>query len=67
MRTMAWPPFRQTAWEQWETLMHRIMRVDDEQNILNALRRLEEETPGITQVKWGPNGEVLFDADDFKP
>ncbi|MBL8509663.1 MAG: response regulator [Chitinimonas sp.] len=25
------------------------------------LARLEAESPGITQVKWGPNGEVLLD------
>lgn len=25
------------------------------------LRRLERESPGITKVKWGPNGEVLLD------
>ena len=25
------------------------------------LRRLEKENPGITQVNWGPNGEVLLD------
>jgi DNA-binding NtrC family response regulator len=33
-------------------------RVDRQASIL---RRLEEETPGITKVKWGPNGEVLLD------
>lgn len=25
------------------------------------LKRLEQESPGITQVKWGANGEVLFE------
>ncbi|QNM94803.1 response regulator [Chitinimonas koreensis] len=25
------------------------------------LARLEAESPGITQVRWGPNGEVLLD------
>jgi two-component system probable response regulator PhcQ len=29
------------------------------------LRRLEEETPGITQVKWGPDGSVLLYEEDF--
>lgn len=29
-----------------------------------ALRRLEAETPGITKVNWGPNGEVLLDGED---
>lgn len=29
----------------------------------NTLRRLEEESPGITKVNWGPNGEVMFDED----
>lgn len=24
------------------------------------LRRIEEETPGITKVKWGPDGEVIL-------
>jgi DNA-binding NtrC family response regulator len=28
-----------------------------------ALRRLEEESPGISKVNWGPNGEVLIDED----
>lgn len=28
------------------------------------LRRLEQENPGITQVNWGPNGEVIMDEDD---
>ncbi|HEY9100395.1 MAG TPA: response regulator [Thiobacillus sp.] len=28
------------------------------------LRRLEEETPGITKVNWGPDGSVLLDEDD---
>lgn len=27
------------------------------------LRRLEEEEPGITKVKWGPDGSVLLDDD----
>lgn len=27
------------------------------------LRRLEAETPGITQVKWGPDGSVLLEED----
>jgi DNA-binding NtrC family response regulator len=27
------------------------------------LRRLEEEAPGITRVKWGPDGSVLLDED----
>ena len=26
-----------------------------------ALRRLEEESPGITKVNWGPDGSVIFD------
>lgn len=30
-----------------------------------ALRRLEAESPGITRVKWGPNGEVLLDEEDL--
>jgi two-component system probable response regulator PhcQ len=29
----------------------------------HALRRLEEESPGITKVNWGPNGEVIFDEE----
>jgi two-component system probable response regulator PhcQ len=29
-----------------------------------ALRRLEEESPGITKVNWGPDGSVLLDPDD---
>lgn len=28
------------------------------------LRRLEAESPGITQVNWGPNGEVLLDEEE---
>ncbi|WP_417070900.1 response regulator [Niveibacterium terrae] len=28
-----------------------------------ARRELERQTPGITRVKWGPNGEVLLDDD----
>jgi len=27
------------------------------------LRRLEEESPGITKVKWGPDGSVLLEDD----
>jgi two-component system, probable response regulator PhcQ len=27
----------------------------------HELRRLEEETPGITKVKWGPDGSVLLE------
>lgn len=27
------------------------------------LRRLEEESPGITRVKWGPDGSVLLEDD----
>jgi DNA-binding NtrC family response regulator len=27
------------------------------------LRRLEEETPGITKVNWGPDGSVLLEDD----
>lgn len=27
------------------------------------LRRLERESPGITRVNWGPDGEVLLDPD----
>ncbi len=30
-----------------------------------ALRRLEEESPGITKVHWGEDGSVLLDEDDF--
>ena len=26
-----------------------------------ALRRLEEQEPGITKVNWGPDGSVLLD------
>lgn len=29
------------------------------------LRRLERETPGITRVKWGPDGSVYLDEDDL--
>ncbi len=29
------------------------------------LRRLEEETPGITKVKWGPDGSVVLDEEDW--
>lgn len=28
------------------------------------LRRLEAESPGITKVNWGPNGEVLLDWEE---
>ncbi len=28
------------------------------------LRRLEQESPGITRVNWGPDGSVLLDQDD---
>lgn len=28
------------------------------------LRRLEKESPGITKVNWGPEGEVLLDETD---
>jgi len=28
-----------------------------------ALKRLEESEPGITKVKWGPDGSVLLDDD----
>lgn len=28
------------------------------------LRRIEEETPGITHVKWGPDGSVLLDEEE---
>lgn len=28
------------------------------------LRRLERESPGITKVNWGPNGEVMLDEED---
>lgn len=28
------------------------------------LRRLEEETPGITQVNWGPDGSILLYEED---
>lgn len=30
-----------------------------------ALRRLEEESPGITKVRWGEDGSVLLDEEDF--
>lgn len=30
-----------------------------------ALRRLEEESPGITKVHWGPDGSVILDEDDL--
>ncbi|MHB9117429.1 MAG: response regulator [Burkholderiales bacterium] len=30
-----------------------------------ALRRLEEESPGITKVRWGEDGSVLMDEEDF--
>lgn len=29
-----------------------------------ALRRLEEESPGITKVHWGPDGSVILDEED---
>ncbi len=29
-----------------------------------ALRRLEEETPGITRVNWGPDGSILLDDEE---
>lgn len=29
-----------------------------------ALRRLEEETPGITRVNWGPDGSILLDCEE---
>ncbi|MDP2785450.1 MAG: response regulator, partial [Sulfurimicrobium sp.] len=30
-----------------------------------ALRRLEEESPGITKVHWGADGSVIFDEDEL--
>lgn len=30
-----------------------------------ALKRLEEENPGITKVNWGPDGSVMLDEDDI--
>jgi DNA-binding NtrC family response regulator len=30
-----------------------------------ALRRLEEESPGITKVHWGEDGSVIFDEAEF--
>lgn len=30
----------------------------------HALRRLEEDNPGITKVNWGPNGEVIFEEEE---
>ncbi|MBU1692150.1 MAG: response regulator [Gammaproteobacteria bacterium] len=30
-----------------------------------ALRRLEEESPGITKVHWGEDGSVIFDETDL--
>lgn len=30
-----------------------------------ALRRLEEESPGITKVHWGPDGSVILDEEDL--
>lgn len=30
-----------------------------------ALRRLEEESPGITKVHWGEDGSVIFDETEF--
>jgi len=29
-----------------------------------ALRQLEAESPGITKVNWGPNGEIMIDEDE---
>ncbi len=29
------------------------------------LRRLEAESPGITQVKWGPDGSIMLDDDEM--
>ncbi len=29
-----------------------------------ALRQLEAESPGITKVNWGPNGEIIIDEDE---
>jgi two-component system, probable response regulator PhcQ len=29
------------------------------------LRRLEQENPGLTQVNWGPNGEVIMNEDEW--
>jgi len=30
-----------------------------------ALRRLEEESPGITKVHWGEDGSVIFDETEL--
>lgn len=30
-----------------------------------ALKRLEEEMPGITKVHWGPDGSVILDEDEL--
>ncbi|ARU32944.1 response regulator [Sulfuriferula sp. AH1] len=30
-----------------------------------ALKRLEEENPGITKVNWGPDGSVIIDESDL--
>ncbi len=30
-----------------------------------ALRRLEEESPGITKVNWGPDGSVIIDDEEL--
>lgn len=30
-----------------------------------ALRHLEEESPGITKVNWGPDGSVIIDDEDL--
>lgn len=30
-----------------------------------ALRRLEEESPGITKVHWGPDGSVILDEEEL--
>lgn len=39
-----------------------------QQGVISAeeleLRRLEAEEPGITKVKWGPDGSILLDEDD---
>jgi two-component system, probable response regulator PhcQ len=29
------------------------------------LKRLEQQEPGITQVRWGPDGSVIIDMDDI--
>jgi two-component system, probable response regulator PhcQ len=41
--------------------MQRLAIVDDEAPVYELeRRRLEAVEPGITQVEWGPNGEVLL-------